>query len=60
MRVKSLILIFLFCAQFGFAQDSQKAKEKMAWFEDAKLGIFIHWGYYAVDGITESRPLYHG
>lgn len=59
MRVKSLILIFLCCAQFCFAQDSQKAKEKMAWFEDAKLGIFIHWGYYAVNGITESWSLYH-
>ena len=59
MRVKSLILIFLCCAQFGFAQDSKKAKEKMGWFEDAKLGIFIHWGYYAVNGITESWSLYH-
>jgi alpha-L-fucosidase len=24
------------------------------WFEDAKLGIFIHWGMYAVDGTSES------
>lgn len=24
------------------------------WFTDAKLGIFIHWGIYAVDGIPES------
>lgn len=24
------------------------------WFEKAKLGIFIHWGIYAVDGIPES------
>ena len=24
------------------------------WFKKAKLGIFIHWGIYAVDGITES------
>jgi len=21
------------------------------WFEDAKLGIFIHYGIYAVDGV---------
>jgi alpha-L-fucosidase len=27
---------------------------KMQWFSDAKLGIFIHWGIYAVDGIDES------
>jgi alpha-L-fucosidase len=27
---------------------------RMRWFEEAKLGIFIHWGIYAVDGISES------
>ena len=26
----------------------------MQWFKDAKLGIFIHWGIYAVNGIDES------
>lgn len=29
-------------------------KGKMQWFADAKLGIFIHWGIYAVNGIDES------
>lgn len=29
-------------------------KHKMQWFADAKLGIFIHWGIYAVNGISES------
>ena len=28
--------------------------KKMEWFEDAKLGIFIHYGIYAVNGIAES------
>lgn len=27
---------------------------KMQWFKDAKLGIFIHWGIYSVDGVDES------
>lgn len=27
---------------------------KMQWFADAKLGIFIHWGIYSVDGVGES------
>ncbi|GAO45105.1 putative glycosidase [Flavihumibacter petaseus NBRC 106054] len=27
---------------------------KMGWFGDAKLGIFIHYGIYAVNGIDES------
>ena len=29
-------------------------KDKMQWFADAKLGIFIHIGIYAVDGVDES------
>jgi alpha-L-fucosidase len=28
------------------------------WFEDAKLGIFVHWGIYAVDGVQESWSFY--
>ena len=43
------------------AQDSILAqKQKMQWFKDAKLGIFIHWGLYAVDGIDESWSFYNG
>lgn len=34
-------------------------EERMQWFTEAKLGIFIHWGYYGVNGITESWSLYH-
>lgn len=30
------------------------------WFADAKLGIFIHWGIYAVDGIPESWAFFNG
>lgn len=32
----------------------ESIKEKMQWFADAKLGIFIHAGIYSVDGIDES------
>ncbi|WP_262009742.1 alpha-L-fucosidase [Streptomyces sp. FIT100] len=28
------------------------------WFADAKLGIFLHWGIYAVDGVAESWSFY--
>jgi alpha-L-fucosidase len=31
-----------------------------AWFPEAKLGIFVHWGIYAVDGVAESWSLYQG
>lgn len=30
------------------------------WFKQAKLGIFIHWGIYAVKGVGESWSFYHG
>jgi alpha-L-fucosidase len=28
------------------------------WFPDAKLGIFIHWGIYAVEGTAESWAIF--
>ncbi len=34
-------------------------REKMQWFADAKLGIFIHWGIYSVNGIDESWSFYN-
>ncbi|MFD5786331.1 alpha-L-fucosidase [Streptomyces sp. NPDC127037] len=30
------------------------------WFPDAKLGIFLHYGIYAVDGVWESWSFYTG
>ncbi|MHA0856155.1 alpha-L-fucosidase [Paenibacillus sp. CMAA1364] len=30
------------------------------WFENAKLGIFIHYGIYAVNGIAESWSFFNG
>lgn len=30
------------------------------WFDEAKLGIFIHYGIYAVDGVAESWSFYNG
>ncbi|WP_059046948.1 alpha-L-fucosidase [Paenibacillus rubinfantis] len=32
----------------------------LSWFEDAKLGIFIHYGIYAVDGVSESWSFHNG
>jgi alpha-L-fucosidase len=57
--IKFLFLIFavaLFSMQ-GKSQskiDPKEIKEKMQWFADAKLGIFIHSGIYSVKGIGES------
>lgn len=43
------------------AQETVKEKAaRMQWFKDARLGIFIHWGIYAVNGIDESWSFYNG
>jgi len=36
------------------ANSTAAATNKMEWFDHAKLGIFIHWGIYGVNGIDES------
>jgi alpha-L-fucosidase len=30
-----------------------------SWFQDAKFGIFIHWGIYAVQGVDESWAFFN-
>ncbi len=39
--------------------DEKVTPAKMEWFEDAKLGIFIHWGIYAVNGTSESWAFFN-
>jgi alpha-L-fucosidase len=60
------ILIFIITT-FSFyliGQDSlgfeSQDYQKMKWFDEAKLGIFIHWGIYAVDGVSESWSFFNG
>lgn len=57
MRILLFGLFFTLC-RLGSAQNdstfTQNRPNKMDWFGDAKLGIFIHWGIYAVDGTSES------
>lgn len=40
----------------GQTADNSK---KMEWFKNAKLGIFIHWGIYSVNGISESWSFFN-
>ena len=56
MKIFALIFLTLITSSL-FAQEPNPEKvtpQKMEWFEDAKLGIFIHYGVYAVNGISES------
>lgn len=57
-----LFLFPLFLLVTGKAQTKISAdsiRDKMQWFADAKLGIFIHWGIYAVNGVDESWSFYN-
>lgn len=53
------LFAFFFTNILAQEKDSQ-FNTKMEWFKDAKLGIFIHWGIYAVNGISESWAFYNG
>lgn len=41
-------------------QSTKTDSTRLEWFGDAKLGIFIHWGIYAVNGIDESWSFFNG
>ncbi|WP_456868204.1 alpha-L-fucosidase [Galbibacter sp. BG1] len=59
MNLRILVLFFLASTSIN-AQQFQDDKDKMQWFGDAKLGVFIHWGLYSVNGIDESWSFYNG
>lgn len=54
------LLPSLAIGQYVSKTDTIQYQQKMEWFKDAKLGIFIHWGIYAVNGISESWSFYNG
>ncbi|QTD37041.1 alpha-L-fucosidase [Polaribacter batillariae] len=59
---KSIIALLVGCfvSSLSIAQQKERSKEeRLAWFKDAKLGIFIHWGIYSVNGIDESWSFYN-
>ncbi len=58
--IKAVFLGLLFSAHTIDAQmKTADNSKKMEWFKNAKLGIFIHWGIYSVDGISESWSFFN-
>ena len=56
--MRSFFFCFLLAAQaWGQAKPDSA---KLAWFTDAKLGVFIHWGIYSVQGVDESWSFFNG
>lgn len=39
---------------------TSSAADRMAWFDAARLGLFVHWGHYAAAGWEASWPLVGG
>ncbi|MFN1218876.1 alpha-L-fucosidase [Chryseobacterium kwangjuense] len=57
--IKAFFLGFTLAASPIHAQIKPEEPKKMEWFKNAKLGIFIHWGIYSVDGISESWAFFN-
>ena len=57
--MKRAFFILSILSAFTSHAQLPKAKDKMQWFSEAKLGIFIHWGIYSVNGISESWAFYN-
>ena len=54
MKYSIILLLFVFLNSIACSQNYQPTWESIdnrpipGWFSDAKFGIFIHWGLYAV------------
>jgi alpha-L-fucosidase len=59
-RIIGSCILFIFAFNAAIAQPSHPDSTRMAWFDDAKFGIFIHWGIYSVKGIDESWSFFNG
>ena len=59
------LCVFIECVPIANAQETYRPTPEnlkaRAWFQDAKFGLFIHWGVYSVLGngewIMETRPV---
>jgi len=59
-KLSLLLALFYFISVSAYAHLNDSIfDEKMEWFKDAKLGIFIHWGIYSVYGIDESWSFFN-
>jgi len=54
------LCVFMYANAFAQEKVVLSKEQRLEWFKDAKLGIFIHWGIYAVNGIDESWSFHNG
>lgn len=58
-RIVYFLVMIMTSLQPSMSFTQETVNDKMQWFRDAKLGIFIHWGIYSVDGVDESWSFYN-
>lgn len=56
---KALFLGVILSVSGNYTKAQSVDHKKMEWFKNAKLGIFIHWGIYSVNGISESWSFFN-
>ncbi len=57
--------VVIICFDFSYAQSDTDQNppskdERMAWWRDAKFGMFIHWGAYAIPGGERNGEICRG
>lgn len=57
--ILALVLVGAWVRTYGQAPADSANAHRLQWFQDAKLGIFIHWGIYSVNGVDESWAFYN-
>jgi alpha-L-fucosidase len=46
-----IVVVFIFLSSFStMAQQKQSDVQRLAWWHEAKFGMFIHWGVYSLYG----------
>ena len=61
LYMKKILLAFTMFSLFIFGVSAQTPEkdERMKWWREARLGMFIHWGVYAVPAGTYKGPPHH-
>lgn len=62
--MKKSFLLFVLAvglSQFSWSQKAVSQKERMKWWNEARFGMFIHWGVYSVPGgVYKGHEMRHG
>lgn len=58
MIALSLVLVCSLFAQTGYAETKEQRDARMAWWRQARFGMFVHWGLYSgLAGTWKDKPV---